>query len=305
MQEVRDLLRLTIGPLHYEFLAHDAWGVEALRRLRARVVVVDYPMAADRVLHMADLATPRDEDAPISEDWLPNRFAALLPDNAPRRGWRVVGDETGYLTFRHNDSTHSLFVFGVIPAAHQAPFQLPWPLLLEDIISRGGGILHAGLIARGESGYLITAPPGGGKTTAIGRLPPEWHVLADDASLVWPASGEHYSASPLPTWSVLLGRGSALPAIDLWKLGTVVPVKGVLLLHKGEQDRLTPLSTFQSIPVLHQAFSEHPRVVTNRGPHRTHLFDVARSLARAVPAWRWDGTIAGTFWEHLPEDPMA
>lgn len=300
MNEVRDVLRLTIGPLHYEFHAHDAWGVDALDRLRANVVVVDFPGAADRVLHLADLGMTRDENDQINRDWLPDRYAALLPEDAPRDGWRLTGDETGHMTFRHDRSHHSLFVFGVFPPDYFGPFQLPWPAMLEDIIARGGGILHGGLIAQNGRGLILTAPPGGGKTTAIGRLPAEWPVLADDASLVWSDAEGGFLASPLPTWSVLLGRTPALPAIRRWEIGTVVPVSGIVLLHKGQQDRLTSLPALQSIPALYRAMSEHPRVIKNGEPYRTHLFDVAHGLARAVRIWRLDATLAARFWEHLP-----
>jgi len=300
MNEARDVLRLTIGPLHYEFHAHDAWGVDALQRLRANVVVLDFHDAADRILHLADLGMTPDENAQINRDSLPDRYAALLPEDAPRQGWRLTGDETGHLTFRHDHTHHALFVFVAVPADPEGPFQLPWPLLLEDIVACGGGILHGGLIAQGGQGFIVTAPPGGGKTTAICRLPTDWQVLTDDACLVWPAAEATFYASPLPTWSVLLGRGHALPAIVRWQVGTVVPVVAILLLQKGEQDQLTPTPALQAIPTLYQAVSEHPRVATNRESHRTNLFDVARGLARAVPAWRLDVSLAGRYWEHLP-----
>lgn len=299
MNETPELLRLTIGPLHYEFRAHDAWGVDALERLRANVVVQDFAGAADRVLHLADLGMTPDENGQINQDWLPDRYAGLLPPGAPRQGWRLTGDETGHLSFLHEQTHHNLFIFGVFPADHRGPFQLPWAALLDDIVGRGGGaILHGGLITQGGRGYIITAPPGGGKTTSIRRLPEEWQVLADDACLVWPVSGK-FVASPLPTWSVLLGRGEALPSIGRWQVGARVPVGGILLLHKAEHHRLSTLSARDALLPLYQALCEHPRVVTNRDDYPTHLFDCARYLAWATPVWRLDVTLAGRFWEML------
>jgi hypothetical protein len=300
MEELRDRLRLTIGPLHYEFRAHDAWAEDALARLRTHVVCVEFAGSPDRMVHLAALGMTEDENDQINQDWLPGCFATLLPEGSPCRGWWLTGDETGYLTFRHDGTRQVLWIFGSIPALFRAPFQLPWPALLDDIVACGGGILHGGLIARGGHGYLVTAPPGGGKTTTISRLPAGWRVLADDACLVWPGAGETFLASPLPTWSVLLGRGEVLPAIGRWQIGASVPVGGILLLSKGDRDRLTPLPVLQALPALYQALFEHPQVVTNGNRHCTRLFDVARDLARAAPVWRLEATLDGQPWEGLP-----
>ena len=284
MNATPDTLRLTIGPLHYEFRAHDDWGKDALARLQAHVVPVPFTGAPGRVLHLADLHMTPDENEEINQDRLPDRFAALLPGKGPRQGWRLTGDETGYLTFLHDQSRHSPFVFGTIPARCSGPFQLPWPALLEDITARGGGILHGGLIAQSGHGYIVTAPPGGGKTTMISRLPSEWCVYSDDACLVWPSDSGQFLASPLPTWSLLLGRSEVLPAIGRWRLGDREPIEAVLLLQIGNCDQWEAMSPRQVLLPLCRALSEHPRVVSNRDRYRTHLFDVARDLAKSAPA---------------------
>jgi hypothetical protein len=104
MNEVLDRLRLTIGPLHYEFHAHDAWGVDALNRLRAHVVAQDFAGPAERILHLADLGMTREENGQLNRDWLPDRYAALLPEDSPRQSWRLNGDETGHLTAWNEDT---------------------------------------------------------------------------------------------------------------------------------------------------------------------------------------------------------
>lgn len=299
MNEIRDVLRLTIGPLHYEFLAHDAWGMDALGRLRTNVTCMEFEGTADRVLHLAELKMSTDENAQINRDWLPDRFARLLPENSERQGWHLTGDETGHLTCHNNKNRHVLFIFGAIPFECVAPFQLPWPVLLEDIIPLGGGIVHGGLISHHGRGYIVTAPPGGGKTTAIRQVPAEWGVLADDACLVWPVADKQFLASPLPTWSVLLGRGTALPAIGRWKTATIVQIRGIILLSKGDHAYVTAVRSRRAIPAIYQGLCEHPRVITNRNLHRSTLFDVARNLSDAIPTWRLCTGIDGNPWKDL------
>jgi hypothetical protein len=299
MEEIRDRLCLMIGPLRYEFQAHDAWGKKTLERLRTYLVCGGSSGPPQRVLHLADLDMTVEENEQLNHDRLPDRFAALLPADSPRQGWILAGDETGYLAFRHQSTPHGLWIFGAIPEEHQAPFQLPWPLMLEDIVEKGGGILHGGLIVRNGKGLILTAPPGGGKTTAISRLTSPWSVLADDACLVWTDNGLSFLASPLPTWSMLLGRSETLAAIGRWKIGTAVPLEGIILLQKSDVDQLTPLPVAMVVPALYQALCEHPRVVTNRDPHRMRLFDSARCLAKATPVWHLDATLSGQFWESL------
>jgi hypothetical protein len=299
MEKIGDLLYLMIGPLQYEFRAHDIWGEKTLGRLRTHLLCGGFSGPPQRVLHLANLGMTAEENEQINRDRLPDRFAALLPADSPRQGWILTGDETGYLSFRHQATNHGLWIFGAITEEYQAPFQLPWPMMFEDIVEKGGGILHGGLIVRNGKGLILTAPPGGGKTTAISRLPSPWSVLADDACLVWPGNGKSFLASPLPTWSMLLGHGETLPFIGRWKIGTVVPVLGIILLQKSDTDRLTPLPVLKVVPALYQALCEHPRVVTNCDLPRMRLFDIARCLAKATPVWRLDATLTGQFWEGL------
>lgn len=302
MDEVLDRLRLTIGPLHYEFHAHDAWGIDALDRLRTHVVVQDFTEPTDRLLHLACLDMTRDEFQQIQRDRLPDRYAKLLPSGWPRHGWRMHRDETGHMTFQHSDWQHSLFLLGVPPSEQSGPFQLPWAILLQDMIVRGGAILHGGLIARSGVGYILTAPPGGGKTTCIARLPHEWQVLADDACLIWPGASNRFHASPLPTWSVLLGRTPIMPSIGRWSIGTNVAVRDVLLLRKSEHDRCDLMARYDRLLPLYRALCEHPQVLMNRVSCGTSLFDVARHLARSASVWELHVTAAGQFWEHIPTD---
>jgi SynChlorMet cassette protein ScmC len=300
-------LGLTFGPLHYQLLAHDAWGEETLGRLQRTLDCTAFAGAPDRVVHLLVFrVTPQDrQQQGINSVYLPDRLAQVLPGSPPRLGWKHVTDTTGRKAWYHPEMIHSIWTYDAGWDDGQVPMQLPWQLILEDIVQRGGGIFHGGLAILENRGYLFTAPPGGGKTTALLRMPSPWKTLSDDAALVWPAGNGAFRASPLPTWSVLLGRDEGAPGIDRWKVDTSFEIVKVILLKKARQDRLFPLPPFEAAQLLYRAFSEHPRVVSNRDPFRKRLFHAACDLARAVPSWELELTRAGDFWSLLQDDLPA
>lgn len=297
--EILDTLRLTIGPLHYELVAHDNWGVEALAQLAANMTCTEYAGSSTRIFHLGYIEMTVEENIQLNQDKLPDRFASLLFDAVPRDGWKMCGDEIGCWTFWHDQIQQGLIVIGAIPNTYKARFYFPWPAMLYDIIRRGGGIFHGGLIERGDKYYIITAPPGGGKTTAIGRLPIEWQVFADDACLIWPDRNGKFWASPLPTWSVIISRSQPLPAIGLVQIGLTMPVSGIIILNKEKQDRLLLLDHSEILLPIFQALCEHPRVVQEQYHSRTELFDIAHKIVNACPSWQLDITLDGDFWNLL------
>jgi SynChlorMet cassette protein ScmC len=182
---------------------------------------------------------------------------------------------------------------------YKTVFQLPWHPILEDMVKLGGALLHSGLAVVEDRGYLYTAPPGGGKTTTLSRIPSPWQVVADDAVLVWPTEEGVFRTAPLPTWGVLFGSKEKIQNVVQWKVGTTFKTAGVILLKKAEHERLVPLRASEAAQHLYRAFSEHPVVLTNRDPFRKHLFRTACRLSRAVPAWQLELSSEGTFWELL------
>ncbi|MEI6503979.1 MAG: hypothetical protein WCP21_23450, partial [Armatimonadota bacterium] len=164
-----------------------------------------------------------------------------------------------------------------------------------------GGILHGGLALQGGRGYLFTAPPGGGKSTALSRLPAPWEVLSDDAALVWFDAEGHPWASPLPTWSALLGRGSMLSADHIPRATEKVSIAGALLLQKALSERIVALSPIDAAPPLYRALCEHPAMLGQRRLCKAALFHCACELARKAPVWQLELRKDGAFWETLAE----
>lgn len=298
MKKTLPSLKLILGPLRYQFLPHDAWGEGALARLRSHVDCLPFRGRPQRTVHLLEMELTRDDLRQLRQQALPERLQALLPPGSPAEGWRMHRDETGLLSWCHPDTPQAFGTFHSWPGDSPCTFDLPWQLMLEDIVRRGGAILHGGLALWQGRGYIFTAPPGGGKTTALSRIPAPWQVLADDAALLWPARGGYW-ASPLPTWSVLLARSGNPPGIERWELGRRVPVAGLFFLDKAASDALHPLPALQSAQRLYRALCEHPQVLGNRAPFRKSLFHAACTLAQILPLWELHLTRHGPFWEVL------
>jgi hypothetical protein len=293
-------MRLRLGPLTYLLAAHDDWGKKTLSRLRENLDCIGFDGLPGRIIHLLDFCPSVQEYGELLSGNLPDRFSKILPDPHPRRGWKLTSDQAGHVTWYHQGYPDSMWTNTETPHFH-ACFQLPWHPILEDMVQLGGSLLHSGLAVVGDQGYLFTAPPGGGKTTTLSRIPPPWHVVADDAVLVWPNGEGAFLAAPLPTWGVLMSGKKSIHGTDRWQVGTAFKIAGVVLLEKAEYEGLTPLPPLEVAPHLYRAFSEHPVVLTNRDPFRKNLFRTACSLSRAVQSWQLELSLEGAFWKLLRE----
>jgi hypothetical protein len=108
-------------------------------------------------------------------------------------------------------------------------------------------------------------------------------------------------ASPLPTWSVLLGRGSLLPDGHRPQVARTVPLAGIVLLEKACDESVTGMRPIEAVAPLYRALCEHPAVLPQRTLFSAALFHCACELARSVPVWVLELTRHGRFWEALAE----
>ncbi len=96
--------------------------------------------------------------------------------------------------------------------------------LIATLCEPGGGfLLHAALVCRGDSGFVLTGGSGSGKTTASRRIPSPWRSCCDDYTLVLRDPAGDYWAHPWPTWSRFFqgGPGGSWPVKVAVRLGAI------------------------------------------------------------------------------------
>ena len=299
----REILNLdiTLGPLHYRLQAHDEWASTLLGRINDRVACRHFTGPAHRKLHIVRQLISSDAAAEFFAGDLPSELAACVQEDLPAHDWQVNGNDTTYLTWRHPDTHHAFWTESCKTLLPQPPFHLPLDLLLHDIVQLGGAIIHGGIAVYKNQGVILTAPPGGGKTTAFSTTPENWQLESDDAALVWPVAKDEFLVSPLPTWSVLLGVNPQFERIVKWQVGSSFPLAGVFFLDKASAIALTPQRPLDAVVPLYRALSEYPTVIMSRAPYRVAIFKAASALARTLPIWSLRLPREGNFWPLLEE----
>ncbi len=295
-------LDITLGPLHYHLQAHDSWGAGLLDQLDERVACLAFSGPAHRQVHIARQPIDPAAAEAFMAGILPPELATLVPDRLPTHEWQITGNDTTLLTWQHADTSQVFWTRSCDETCPSLSFNLPLDLLFHDIVQLGGGIVHGGLAVFQGHGVLLTAPPGGGKTTAFATLPQDWDLWSDDASLVWPDANGIFQVSPLPTWSALLGVNPQLERIVQWQVGTSCPLQRILFLEKAERIKLIPQRPIVAVYPLYHAFSEYPSVIVARQPYRVALFRAAAALARAVPTRVLQLPRNCLFWPLLEEE---
>jgi hypothetical protein len=297
-------LNLALGPLHYHLQAHDKWAAGLLARMAGQIDCRNFGGTAHRLVHVVKQSFPSTFSEGFKAGDLAPELAALVPEKLPARGWQITGNDTLHLTWRHAESEHAFWTESGRRKVPTLPFNLPLDLLFLDILELGGGIVHGGLAIYQGQGVLLTAPPGGGKTTAFSTIPENWQLMSDDAVLVWPDAQGIFLSSPLPTWSVLLGINPQLAGIRKWQVGVGTALQMTLFLEKADTIGLIPRRQVDAVFPLYRAFSEYPIVNLMRSGYRIKLFKAAAALTRAVPSWSLQMPRHADLWPHLEKELM-
>jgi hypothetical protein len=312
-------VRLVLGPLTYDYVPADRWAAERTLGLREEVVQgasagapVSRTAPARRCLLLRRAPAAGDRALAIAGE-LPTDVAAVCPPDAPETGWAFSFDALRTATWWHPHSR--VCIMAVPPDSAPCPLVLPWLVIVRDVLALGGAIVHAGVAVRNGGAALFLAQAGGGKSTALRRLPAPWRVLGDDAALVWPADGPgrvgaeqavgaqetggasgEWLASPLPTWGYLLGRGESVPGLAPWRLGECAPVRLAVVLRKAGQLGLTALRPADAVRPFYLGAAEYSAVFTTRRVFARELFAVAAALARDVPTATLAAPKGSEYW---------
>jgi hypothetical protein len=176
--------------------------------------------------------------------------------------------ETGRLVFRRGLSCNPLLY---------KPLD---ELLLLDRLSRSRGLLlHSAAIATAGGGLLLTGVSGAGKTT-ISRAcakRPGVTVLSDERAVVRPVAGG---------WVV---DGTPFPGEGLFMARVTVPLRGVVLLEKADEDRLERMSSARAMALLYRCnFAAFWRPDCERA-----ALDAITRLVSEVPTYRLLNRLGG------------
>lgn len=149
--------------------------------------------------------------------------------------------------------------------------------IAEELLKYDTVLLHGSTVAVDGNAYLFTASCGTGKSTHT-RLWREFFgdravMINDDKPfLKILADGVIAYGSP---WSGKHGLDTNISA----------PLKGICMLHRGQENVIRPVSAAQALPMLH-----HQSYVSADSASREKVFSLVEKLAQIVPLWEMDCT---------------
>ncbi len=290
--------RMRFGPLCYEFRALDQWAQQLLGAIKKYFDLKSFHGAPDRIFHIkGPFCQSKDGQRMAAGDHIP--FDARIELRLPRTGWQQTSDAAGHIFWFHKKNRHTFWSFNKEYAHFKTLYQLPLVLMQMDMLQRHGALLHGGLIGHKKKGYLLIAPPGGGKTTAIKRVASPWRIYSDDAALVWMDENNICWASAMPTWSVMTGRSKHLPALSKWSCSERVQIAGIYKLVKATSMHLKPLPAIETVPFLYRALCEYPGIAEERSLFKNRIFHLAAALSKTVPTNLIYLNKSDKYWELL------
>lgn len=150
--------------------------------------------------------------------------------------------------------------------------------IAEELPDWGAFVIHGAAVAREGRAYLFTAPSGTGKTTHIrqwlARFPDAWVLNGDKPVLRQSPEGFLVCGTP---WRGKegLGRSGALP------------LQGVCLLRRGEENRIRPAEAQELVNFLMK--QTYPPKIPG---HMLRFLELLDQCCRSVPVWAMDCTIS-------------
>lgn len=174
-------------------------------------------------------------------------------------------------------------------------------LLYRQVQSFRGLPVHGALLGWQDMGVVLAGPGGIGKSTCSNRVPPPWHSLCDDETLMVRNEQGYYVAHPFPTWSQYLWNGSG----SRGRTEDYLPVSAICFLKRGPYDQMTAVPQAEAAVHLYQSAAQvHTRIWPYlKGEETMHLkrqlFDNACQIVENVPAYELQLSAGGAFWKKL------
>jgi SynChlorMet cassette protein ScmC len=179
-------------------------------------------------------------------------------------------------------------------------------MIALETLPAGGLLIHGALAERDGYGVILAAPSGTGKTTASNRLPPPWHALSDDATLVVPDGSGNYIAHPWPTWSRFFDNGPG----GSWEVEQGIPLAAVFFLSQSQEDHAEPLNTSEAAAYLMQSVHQIMGAPARPGCTREESASLCgmeltavNALVTVIPAFLLRISLTGTFWNEIASVP--
>jgi SynChlorMet cassette protein ScmC len=173
--------------------------------------------------------------------------------------------------------------------------------IFQRVHDNGGLPLHAALLEKDGRGVLLGGSGGMGKSTCCSRIPPHWHALCDDETLIVQHSQRKYRAHPFPTWSYYIGGGFE----RTWKVERSIPLSRIFFLEQSETDEVVPIGQGQAAIMIYQLANQvwqrfwGDPSKDQRRAHNRRLFNNASELAKNVPSYILRASLSGRFWEEM------
>ena len=292
-QNAAESLGLRIGPFSYLFHAYCSWGRDILNRLSLHLERADIASFKDpdRQIHLVALP---DDDIPGEQ------LRGRIAEDLCKRNWQSLQNRINSLWVA-GGTRHVIWTRASVAGLGSPRFEFPWSLLIMDITSRGGGLVHAGLACHRGSGLLFLAPPAGGKTTTLSSAPADWQILSDDAALVWPGAAGRWLASPLPAWGLVSNPDRAWSAAPM-VLNTSCEMKSLLILLKAPTLSLTRIVGSSAMPHVYRALSEYPVTIIAGDTQAQAWFRASARLCRELLCWELRLPLHAEIWPLLARE---
>ena len=298
--DIKQSIELQIGPLYYQLNAYDGWGVDVLEQISAHVTCKKVQCKPDRIIHLAHL--PEEGSSDKTQTPFFDRLWPPISAGLNLSGWQQHISSLDTVWFS-KQTVHTFWKAETDPDVGPVRFHLPWGLIIDDIIARGGGLIHGGLASFNESGLLFLAPPGGGKSTTLSTAPPNWQVLSDDAALIWPKNFKEWHASPLPAWGNIINpeMNWSYPGM---KLDRCCRLKGLIVIEKASDIQLQPTSPIDVVANLYRSLNEYPAAIMGSRKQWEPLFRMAAQMVRDLSGWNLSLPRHGDIWPLLVKETV-